>query len=147
MTHRICLTLGCIFLVATSRRSHEVSARTIVGVLNVLDQQRQVNQSPPVNRLESAIATNKIDTISSQYLKEDKEEIKLSSSGRQDLQRTGELRRINPFKLLTINSKPRVSPLYLINGTVCRFINFQPVCTTLSTTGLSGTTDSQFNFS
>lgn len=28
------------------------------------------------------------------------------------------------------------SPLYLINGTVCRFINNAPICTTLSTTGL-----------
>jgi hypothetical protein len=47
-----------------------------------------------------------------------------------------ESRRINPLRLLM--SKPRISPLYLINGTVCRFVNFQPVCTTLSTTGLSG---------
>lgn len=34
--------------------------------------------------------------------------------------------------------KPKVSPLYLVNGTVCRFVNTQPVCTTLSTTGLFG---------
>lgn len=34
--------------------------------------------------------------------------------------------------------KPRVSPLYLVNGTVCRFVNSQPICTTLSTTGLFG---------
>ena len=33
-------------------------------------------------------------------------------------------------------SKPKVSPLYLVNGTVCRFVNSQPICTTLSTTGL-----------
>jgi hypothetical protein len=33
-------------------------------------------------------------------------------------------------------NKPKVSPLYLINGTVCRFVNSQPICTTLSTTGL-----------
>ena len=34
--------------------------------------------------------------------------------------------------------KPKVSPLYLVNGTVCRFVNAQPICTTLSTTGLFG---------
>lgn len=33
-------------------------------------------------------------------------------------------------------NKPRMSPLYLVNGTVCRFVNGAPVCTTLSTTGL-----------
>lgn len=33
-------------------------------------------------------------------------------------------------------NKPRVSPLYLINGTVCRYVNGAPVCTTLSTSGL-----------
>jgi len=34
--------------------------------------------------------------------------------------------------------KPKISPLYLLNGTVCRFVNSQPICTTLSTTGLFG---------
>lgn len=43
--------------------------------------------------------------------------------------------RLNMFRL-GFGTKTRVSPLYLINGTVCRFVNFQPVCTTLSTTGL-----------
>lgn len=33
-------------------------------------------------------------------------------------------------------NKPKASPLYLINGTVCRFVNGAPICTTLSTTGL-----------
>lgn len=33
-------------------------------------------------------------------------------------------------------NKPRISPLYLINGTVCRFVNAAPICTTLSTQGL-----------
>lgn len=33
-------------------------------------------------------------------------------------------------------NKPKISPLYLINGTVCRFVNTTPICTTLSTTGL-----------
>lgn len=33
-------------------------------------------------------------------------------------------------------NKPKFSPLYLVNGTVCRFINSSPICTTLSTTGL-----------
>lgn len=33
-------------------------------------------------------------------------------------------------------NKPKVSPLYLINGTVCRFVNSNPICTTLSTQGL-----------
>lgn len=43
-------------------------------------------------------------------------------------------RKMNLFK--NVLSKPKVSPLYLINGTVCRFVNQQPICTTLSTTGL-----------
>jgi hypothetical protein len=30
-------------------------------------------------------------------------------------------------------NQPKASPLYLINGTVCRFVNSQPICTTLST--------------
>lgn len=33
-------------------------------------------------------------------------------------------------------NKPKISPLYLINGTVCRFVNSAPICTTLSTQGL-----------
>lgn len=33
-------------------------------------------------------------------------------------------------------NKPKSSPLYLVNGTVCRFVNSAPICTTLSTTGL-----------
>lgn len=33
-------------------------------------------------------------------------------------------------------SKPKVSKLYLVNGTLCRFVNLTPVCTTLSTTPL-----------
>lgn len=33
-------------------------------------------------------------------------------------------------------NKPKMSPLYLVNGTVCRFVNGAPVCTTLSTSGL-----------
>lgn len=33
-------------------------------------------------------------------------------------------------------SKPKASPLYLVNGTVCRFVNSSPICTTLATTGL-----------
>lgn len=33
-------------------------------------------------------------------------------------------------------NRPKASPLYLVNGTVCRFINSSPICTTLATTGL-----------
>lgn len=44
-----------------------------------------------------------------------------------------EARRIFPFNLL---NKPKVSKLYLVNGTLCRFVGFAPVCTTLSTTPL-----------
>lgn len=40
------------------------------------------------------------------------------------------------FKLFDIWNKPKTSPLYLINGTVCRFVNSNPICTNLSTTGL-----------
>lgn len=46
---------------------------------------------------------------------------------------TREARKIFPFNLL---SKPKVSKLYLVNGTLCRFVGFAPVCTTLSTTPL-----------
>lgn len=35
-----------------------------------------------------------------------------------------------------LQMKPKISPLYLVNGTVCRFVNTQPICTTLSTSGL-----------
>lgn len=42
------------------------------------------------------------------------------------------------FKLFDIWNKPKTSPLYLINGTVCRFVNSNPICTNLSTTGLFG---------
>jgi len=49
----------------------------------------------------------------------------------------GALRESRRFNILRrIWNQPKSSPLYLINGTVCRFINFAPVCTTLSTTGL-----------
>lgn len=65
-------------------------------------------------------------------LKEDKITNKLPSSMRVE----AESRRVNPLRLLM--NRPRVSPLYLINGTVCRFVNFQPICTTLSTTGIPG---------
>lgn len=40
------------------------------------------------------------------------------------------------FKLFDIWNKPKTSPLFLINGTVCRFVNSNPICTNLSTTGL-----------
>lgn len=43
-------------------------------------------------------------------------------------------RKINLLK--GIWNKPKVSPLYLVNGTVCRFVNSVPICTTLATTGL-----------
>lgn len=43
-------------------------------------------------------------------------------------------RKMNLFS--NVLNKPKVSPLYLVNGTVCRFVNSQPICTTLSTTGL-----------
>lgn len=33
-------------------------------------------------------------------------------------------------------NRSRSSPLYLVNGTVCRFVNSTPICTTLSTSGL-----------
>lgn len=32
-------------------------------------------------------------------------------------------------------NKPKLSPLFLVNGTVCRLINRAPVCTSLSTSG------------
>lgn len=49
-----------------------------------------------------------------------------------------ESRRFGPVRsnLGSLWSKPKVSPLYLINGTVCRFVNSNPICTTLSTQGL-----------
>lgn len=45
-----------------------------------------------------------------------------------------EARKLGLFS--NVLTKPKVSPLYLVNGTVCRFVNSQPICTTLSTTGL-----------
>lgn len=47
-----------------------------------------------------------------------------------------ESRRMGPLRSLNLFNKPKVSPLYLINGTVCRFVNSNPICTTLSTQGL-----------
>lgn len=49
-----------------------------------------------------------------------------------------ESRRFAPVRsnLGSLWNKPKVSPLYLINGTVCRFVNSNPICTTLSTQGL-----------
>lgn len=38
--------------------------------------------------------------------------------------------------LSSLWNRPRTSPLYLVNGTVCRFVNGAPICTTLSTSGL-----------
>lgn len=32
--------------------------------------------------------------------------------------------------------KPKASPLFLVNGTVCRYVNQVPVCTFLTTSGL-----------
>ena len=58
---------------------------------------------------------------------------KVAQSGRADV----EARIFKPI-IRKILNKQRVSPLYLINGTVCRFVNFRPVCTTIATTGLSG---------
>lgn len=48
--------------------------------------------------------------------------------------RARESRRFNIFNQLW--TRPRASPLYLVNGTVCRFLNNVPICTTLQTTGL-----------
>lgn len=45
-------------------------------------------------------------------------------------------KKINLFRNLL--NKQRFSPLYLINGTVCRFVNSGPICTTISTNGLPG---------
>lgn len=45
-----------------------------------------------------------------------------------------EARKMNLFQGMW--RKPKVSPLYLINGTVCRFVDAVPICTTLSTNGL-----------
>lgn len=48
--------------------------------------------------------------------------------------RAREARKMSLFNGLW--NKPKISPLYLINGTVCRFVNAAPICTTLSTQGL-----------
>lgn len=52
-----------------------------------------------------------------------------------DAKRRLESRTINLLR--NIWNKPKVSPLYLLDGTVCRFVNYQPICTTLSTTGIN----------
>lgn len=64
------------------------------------------------------------------------EDLSAEEQGRQHYQenRGRKSRKINFFK--NVLNKPKVSPLYLVNGTVCRFVNSQPICTTLSTTGL-----------
>lgn len=62
---------------------------------------------------------------------------KLNPNDRYDFSSRGksrESRRINFLRGLW--NKPKVSPLYLVNGTVCRFVNTTPICTTLTTTGL-----------
>lgn len=46
-------------------------------------------------------------------------------------------RKINLFRNI-LNTKKRSPPLYLVNGTVCRFLSTGPVCTTISTNGLPG---------
>lgn len=59
----------------------------------------------------------------------------LDANEHQTSARYREARKVNLFSGGFWN-KPRVSPLYLINGTVCRFVNSVPICTTLSTQGL-----------
>lgn len=44
-----------------------------------------------------------------------------------------EARKINFLK--DMFAKTKAGPLYLINGTLCRFVNNAPICTTLSTNG------------
>lgn len=55
--------------------------------------------------------------------------IKVAASGNKEARAVSLLR--------AVIKRPKVSPLYLINGTVCRFVNAQPICTTLSTTGIA----------
>lgn len=51
-------------------------------------------------------------------------------------------RKISLFRNLF--NKPKHSPLYLVNGTVCRFVSTGPVCTTISTNGLPGKLTARF---
>lgn len=51
-----------------------------------------------------------------------------------DLGKRKESKRFNIFNGLW--NRVRSSPLYLVNGTVCRSVNGSPICTTLATTGL-----------
>lgn len=43
---------------------------------------------------------------------------------------------LNLLNLMLKTPKNKVSPLYLINGTICRYVNNVPICTVLATTGL-----------
>lgn len=79
----------------------------------------------------------KIDDISDTTLSPEDSSKEVVASSRISRQLSAEHRNARRFNLLRgLLSRPRSSPLYLINGTVCRFINSIPLCTTLSTTGL-----------
>lgn len=61
-------------------------------------------------------------------------ELRINPTNNQTAPTYRRARKMGLFK--NVLNKPKVSPLYLVNGTVCRFVNTQPICTTLSTTGL-----------
>lgn len=115
MALKTCVVLGCVLLV--------VSLSLIGAATSKAARPQRAEEAQLKDPVGAAEDLRKINRTSA----------KLAASNRLD----AETRRVvNPFRLLM--AKPRVSPLYLINGTVCRFVNFQPICTTLSTTGLTG---------
>lgn len=112
MALKTCVSLGCLLLIASSGLQTAISKAGAAKRMEEANIKALVRDAGDLRTIGRAGAK--------------------SASSRSD----AESRRVSPFRLLL--GKPRVSPLYLINGTVCRFVNFQPICTTLSTTGLTG---------
>lgn len=97
-----------------------------VAYKNLFELQATANQNRSLSSNEFELVSTKVITT------------KLAPGKSQQIDRQQQLqreaRRLNFWRNLW--NKPKVSPLFLVNGTVCRFINSTPICTTLQTTGL-----------
>lgn len=92
----------------------------------------KLNTDLILNKITEDTQDEKIDDTSETTLKQE-DEMSPRSSRELDF----EHRHARRFNLLRgLWNRPRSSPLYLVNGTVCRFVNATPICTTLSTSGL-----------
>lgn len=87
---------------------------------------------------ETETQTEKIDDISETTSShEDEIQEGETINARTSREVNSEQRIARRFSLLRgLWNRSRSGPLYLVNGTVCRFVNATPICTTLSTSGL-----------